>query len=277
LSPRRSKPFVKLNCAAIPTGLLESELFGHEKGAFTGAIAQRLGRFEVANGGTIFLDEIGEVPLELQTKLLRVLQEREFERLGSSRTLRTDARLIAATNRNLEAMVSEQKFRSDLFFRLNVFPVHVPPLREREGDIPLLARNFAQQFSRRMNKVIETIPSATMDALCRYYWPGNIRELQNVIERAVIVSTSPALSVDLADLNFPKAGRELEKSVSLKTPANGALQDVLEQSERQQILKALEQSNWVVAGPKGAATQLGVKRSTLQQRIRKLGIARRPA
>jgi formate hydrogenlyase transcriptional activator len=277
LSPRRSKPFVKLNCAAIPTGLLESELFGHEKGAFTGAIAQRLGRFEVANGGTIFLDEIGEVPLELQTKLLRVLQEREFERLGSSRTLRTDARLIAATNRNLEAMVSEQKFRSDLFFRLNVFPVHVPPLREREGDIPLLARNFAQQFSRRMNKVIETIPSATMDALCRYYWPGNIRELQNVIERAVIVSTSPALSVDLADLNFPKAGRELEKSVSLKTPANGALQDVLEQSERQQILKALEQSNWVVAGPKGAATQLGMKRSTLQQRIRKLGIARHPA
>jgi formate hydrogenlyase transcriptional activator len=277
LSPRRSKPFVKLNCAAIPTGLLESELFGHEKGAFTGAIAQRLGRFEVANGGTIFLDEIGEVPLELQTKLLRVLQEREFERLGSSRTLRTDARLIAATNRNLEAMVSEQKFRSDLFFRLNVFPVHVPPLREREGDIPLLARNFAQQFSRRMNKVIETIPSATMDALCRYYWPGNIRELQNVIERAVIVSTSPALSVDLADLNFPKASRELEKSVSLKTPANGALQDVLEQSERQQILKALEQSNWVVAGPKGAATQLGMKRSTLQQRIRKLGIARHPA
>ncbi len=277
LSPRRSKPFVKLNCAAIPTGLLESELFGHEKGAFTGAIAQRIGRFEVANGGTIFLDEIGEVPLELQTKLLRVLQEREFERLGSSRTLRTDARLIAATNRNLEAMVSEQKFRSDLFFRLNVFPVHVPPLREREGDIPLLVKHFAQQFSRRMNKVIETIPSATMDALCRYHWPGNIRELQNVIERAVIVSTSPALSVDLADLNFPKAGRELEKSISTKSPTNGALHEVLEQSERQQILKALEQSNWVVAGPKGAATQLGMKRSTLQQRIRKLGIARRPA
>jgi formate hydrogenlyase transcriptional activator len=277
LSPRRSKPFVKLNCAAIPTGLLESELFGHEKGAFTGAIAQRLGRFEVANGGTIFLDEIGEVPLELQTKLLRVLQEREFERLGSSRTLRTDARLIAATNRDLEAMVSEQKFRSDLFFRLNVFPVHVPPLREREGDIPLLARHFAQQFSRRMNKVIETIPSATMDALCRYHWPGNIRELQNVIERAVIVSTSRALSVDLADLNFPKAGREPEKSISTKSPTNGTLHEVLEQSERQQILKALEQSNWVVAGPKGAATQLGMKRSTLQQRIRKLGIARRPA
>jgi formate hydrogenlyase transcriptional activator len=277
LSPRRSKPFVKLNCAAIPTGLLESELFGHEKGAFTGAIAQRIGRFEVANGGTIFLDEIGEVPLELQTKLLRVLQEREFERLGSSRTLRTDARLIAATNRDLGAMVSEQKFRSDLFFRVNVFPVQVPPLREREGDIPLLARHFAQQFSRRMNKVIETIPSATMDALCRYHWPGNIRELQNVIERAVIVSTSPALSVDLADLNFSKAGRDIEKSVSPKSPTNGALHEILEQSERQQILKALEQSNWVVAGPKGAAANLGMKRSTLQQRIRKLGIARRSA
>jgi formate hydrogenlyase transcriptional activator len=275
LSPRRSKPFVKLNCAAIPTGLLESELFGHEKGAFTGAIAQRIGRFEVANGGTIFLDEIGEVPLELQTKLLRVLQEREFERLGSSRTLRTDARLIAATNRDLEAMVNEQKFRSDLFFRLNVFPVHMPPLRERDGDIPLLVRHFTQQFSRRMNKTIETIPSATMDALCRYHWPGNIRELQNVIERAVIISTGPALSVDVADLKFPKAGHAVEKTAVSKSPANGALHEVLEQSERQQILKALEQCNWVVAGPKGAAVQLGMKRSTLQQRIRKLGIARR--
>jgi formate hydrogenlyase transcriptional activator len=277
LSPRRSKPFVKLNCAAIPTGLLESELFGHEKGAFTGAIAQRIGRFEVANGGTIFLDEIGEVPLELQTKLLRVLQEREFERLGSSRTLRTDARLIAATNRDLEAMVSEQKFRSDLFFRLNVFPVQLPPLREREGDIPLLVRQFAQQFSRRMNKMIETIPSATMDALSRYHWPGNIRELQNVIERAVIISTGPVLSIDVADLKFPKFGQPSEKLESPKSPANGALHDVLEQSERQQILKALEQCNWVVAGPKGAAAQLGMKRSTLQQRIRKLGIARRSA
>ena len=277
LSPRRSKPFVKLNCAAIPTGLLESELFGHEKGAFTGAIAQRLGRFEVANGGTIFLDEIGEIPLELQTKLLRVLQEREFERLGSSRTLRTDARLIAATNRDLETMVSEQKFRSDLFFRLNVFPVHVPPLRERDGDIPLLVRHFAQQFSRRMNKVMETIPSATMDALCRYHWPGNIRELQNVIERAVIISTGPALSVDVSDLKLPIAGHVLEGTATPKSPTNGALHDVLEQSERQQILKALERSNWVVAGPNGAAAHLGMKRSTLQQRIRKLGITRRSA
>jgi formate hydrogenlyase transcriptional activator len=277
LSPRRTKPFVKLNCAAIPTGLLESELFGHEKGAFTGAIAQRIGRFEVADGGTIFLDEIGEIPLELQTKLLRVLQEREFERLGSSRTLHTDARLIAATNRDLEAMVGEQEFRSDLFFRLNVFPVHVPPLRERQGDIPLLVRHFTQQFSRRMNRVIETIPSAAMDALCRYQWPGNIRELQNVIERAVIISTGLALSVDVSDLKFPKASHAVEETTSPKSPTNGRLHDVLEQSERQQILKALEQCNWVVAGLNGAAARLGMKRSTLQQRIRKLGIARRPA
>jgi len=277
LSPRRSKPFVKLNCAAIPTGLLESELFGHEKGAFTGAIAQRIGRFEVADGGTIFLDEIGEIPLELQTKLLRVLQEREFERLGSSRTLRTDARLIAATNRDLEAMVSEQKFRADLFFRVNVFPVHVPPLRERVGDIPLLVRHFAQQFSRRMNRAIETIPSATMDALCRYHWPGNIRELQNVIERAVIISAGPALSVDVADLKVSIAGHAAEGTTTAKSPTNGALHDVLEQSERAQIRKALEQCDWVVAGPKGAAAYLGMKRSTLQQRIRKLGIARRSA
>jgi len=273
LSPRRSKPFVKLNCAAIPTGLLESELFGHEKGAFTGAIAQRIGRFEVADGGTIFLDEIGEVPLELQTKLLRVLQEREFERLGSSRTLRTDARLIAATNRDLEAMVSEQKFRSDLFFRLNVFPVRVPPLRERQGDIPLLVRHFTQHFSRRMNRVIETIPSAAMDALCRYHWPGNIRELQNVIERAVIVSTGPALSVDVTDLKSPKPSTPAEKPASPKS-TNGALHSVLEETERQQILKALKECNWVVAGPNGAAAHLAMKRSTLQLRMHKLGIAR---
>jgi formate hydrogenlyase transcriptional activator len=274
LSPRSSKPFVKLNCAAIPTGLLESELFGHEKGAFTGAIAQRIGRFEVADGGTIFLDEIGEVPLELQTKLLRVLQEREFERLGSSRTLRTGARLIAATNRDLEAMVAEQKFRADLFFRLNVFPVHVPPLRERQGDIPLLVRHFTQQFSRRMNKDMETIPSATMDALCRYHWPGNIRELQNVIERAVIISAGPALNVDVADLKFSKDRHPEERAVAQNSKANVALHSVLEETERQQILQALRQSNWVVAGPNGAAARLGMNRSTLQVRIRKLGISR---
>ena len=274
LSARRSKPFVKLNCAAIPTGLLESELFGHEKGAFTGAIAQRIGRFEVANGGTIFLDEIGEIPLELQTKLLRVLQEREFERLGSSRTLRTDARLIAATNRDLEAMVSEQKFRSDLFFRLNVFPVHVPPLRERQGDIPLLVRHLAQRFSRRMNKVIETIPSATMDALSRYHWPGNVRELQNVIERAVIISTGPELGVDVADLKFPEASHPEERAAASNSTTNGALHHLLKETERQQILQALKECNWVVAGPNGAAARLGINRSTLQVRIRRLGISR---
>jgi len=273
LSPRRAKPFVKLNCAAIPTGLLESELFGHEKGAFTGAITQRIGRFEVADGGTIFLDEIGEIPLELQTKLLRVLQEREFERLGSSRTIRTDARLIAATNRDLEGMVSEQKFRSDLFFRLDVFPVHVPALRERDGDIPLLVRHFTQQFSRRMKRVIETIPSAAMDALCRYHWPGNIRELQNVIERAVIVSTGSDLSIDVGDLRFPQRRPPLQESASPKS-TNGALHDVLEETERQQILKALKQCEWIVAGPSGAAARLGMKRSTLQKRMHKLGIVR---
>ena len=277
LSPRRAKPFVKLNCAAIPTGLLESELFGHEKGAFTGAIAQRIGRFEVANGGTIFLDEIGEVPLELQPKLLRVLQEREFERLGSSRTLRTDARLIAATNRDLEAMVAEQKFRSDLFFRLDVFPVHVPALRERQGDIPLLVRHFTQQCSRRMNKVIETIPAEAMDALCRYHWPGNIRELQNVIERAVIISTGPALSVDVADLKFSKASQPEERAAALNSKTNGALRDVLKETERQHILQALAQCDWIVAGPNGAAERLGMKRSTLRLRMQKLGISRRSA
>jgi formate hydrogenlyase transcriptional activator len=277
LSPRRAKAFVKLNCAAIPTGLLESELFGHEKGSFTGAIAQRIGRFEVANGGTIFLDEIGEIPLELQTKLLRVLQEREFERLGSSHTLRTDARLIAATNRDLEAMVGEQRFRSDLFFRLNVFPVRVPPLRQREGDIPFLVRHFAQQFSGRMNKVIETIPSATLDALRRYHWPGNVRELQNVIERAVIISTGSVLDLDVADLQFPKATRPEQRPATSKSPANGALHEVLERTERQQILEALKECNWVVAGPHGAAARLGMKRSTLQKRVHKLGIARSSA
>src|SRR6476659_1492158 len=197
LSGRQQQAFVKLNCAAIPTGLLESELFGHEKGAFTGAINQRIGRFELANRGTVFLDEIGEVPLELQPKLLRVLQEREFERLGSSRTLRSDARLIAATNRDLASLVEEQKFRADLFYRLNVFPVHVPPLRERQDDIPLLVRHFVQQFARRMKRNIDTIPAETMDALIHYHWPGNIRELQNLVERAIILSSGPVLKVPL--------------------------------------------------------------------------------
>jgi len=261
LSPRHSNAFVKLNCAAIPTGLLESELFGHEKGAFTGAIAQRIGRFELANRGTVFLDEVGEIPLELQTKLLRVLQEREFERLGSTRTIRTDARLIAATNRDLSAMVEEQSFRSDLFYRLNVFPIRVPALRERQEDIPLLVRHFVQHFAQRMNRVIETIPAETMNALVRYPWPGNIRELQNLIERAVILSTGPVLRVPLQDLpNHPAVG-----SVAAKP-------QTMEEAERAHILAALKETKWVIAGPNGAAARLGMNRSTVQFRMKKLGI-----
>ena len=264
LSQRHKHPFVKLNCAAIPTGLLESELFGHEKGAFTGAIAQRIGRFELASQGTIFLDEISEIPVELQPKLLRVLQEREFERLGSSRTLRTNARLIAATNRDLSAMVDEQRFRSDLFYRLNVFPIHVPPLRERKEDIPFLVRHFAQHFARNMTKNIDTISAETMNALVNYPWPGNIRELQNVIERAVILSRGPVLKVSLADLK-PKG-----------PDANGLTNGImtLEEIERKHILSVLEQTNWVFAGPHGAAAKLGMKRPTLQFRMQKLGIRR---
>ncbi len=268
LSSRKSNAFVKLNCAAIPTGLLESELFGHEKGAFTGAISQRTGRFELANRGTVFLDEIGEIPLELQPKLLRVLQEREFERLGSARTLRTDARLIAATNRDLAAMVQQQSFRSDLYYRLNVFPIRVPALRERPEDIPLLVRHFVEQFSRRTNRNIETIPSETMKALVRYDWPGNIRELQNVIERAVIVSAGPVLKVSLADL---KSDNPAPPPAS-KQNANSDMRGLLEDTERKQIIAALEKAKWTVAGPNGAAALLGMKRSTLQSRMQKLGI-----
>jgi formate hydrogenlyase transcriptional activator len=263
LSERSRGAFVKLNCAAIPTGLLESEMFGHEKGAFTGAVAQRIGRFELANRGTVFLDEIGEIPLELQPKLLRVLQEREFERLGSSHTLRTDARLIAATNRDLGQMVEDQKFRADLYYRLNVFPVHVPPLRERPDDIPLLVRHFVQQFARKMGKSIDTIPSDTMNVLTRYHWPGNIRELQNLLERAVILSTGPVLKVPVKDL-----------PVQAVPAAAGGKMETLEAAERRHILDALEASNWVIAGPRGAAAALGLKRSTLQARMDKLGIRR---
>jgi formate hydrogenlyase transcriptional activator len=271
LSSRESNAFVKLNCAAIPTGLLESEMFGHEKGAFTGAIAQRVGRFELANRGTVFLDEIGEIPLELQPKLLRVLQEREFERLGSTRTLRTDARLIAATNRDLEAMVGDQTFRSDLYYRLNVFPVRVPALRERREDIPLLVRHFVQQFSRRMNRSVESIPSETMNTLVRYDWPGNIRELQNVIERAVIVSTGTVLKAPLDDLRTRAASGEASNGGGASEDA-GKMRDVLEDAERRQILSALKQAQWIVAGPKGAAALLGMKRSTLQAHMQRLGI-----
>jgi DNA-binding NtrC family response regulator len=262
-SSRSRRPFVKLNCAAIPTGLLESELFGHEKGAFTGAIAQRIGRFELADGGTVFLDEVGEIQLELQTKLLRVLQEREFERLGSTRTLRTDARLIAATNRELQKMVEQRKFREDLFYRLNVFPIYVPALRERSEDIPLLVHHFAQRFARQMNRTIETIPAETMAALTRYPWPGNIRELQNLIERAVILSHGPVLQVPLQDLdNCTALLRDNEKD------------QTLEAAERAHILAILKETRWVLAGPRGAAVRLGMNRSTLQFRLKKLGIVR---
>jgi len=263
LSDRRSNAFVKLNCAAIPTGLLESELFGHERGSFTGAVTQRIGRFELASSGTIFLDEVGEIPLDLQPKLLRVLQEREFERLGSSRTLRTDARLIAATNRDLGAMVGEQTFRSDLFYRLNVFPIHVPALRERTDDIPFLVRHFAQHFARNMKKQIDTISSETMNALIRYPWPGNIREMQNVIERAVILSRGPVLHVPSSDL---------KSRISETDDSNGLA--TLEEMERKHILSVLEQTRWVFGGPNGAAAVLGIKRPTLQFRMQKLGIAR---
>jgi formate hydrogenlyase transcriptional activator len=261
-SPRQPHAFVKLNCAAIPTGLLESELFGHEKGAFTGAIMQRSGRFELAHRGTVFLDEIGEIPLELQPKLLRVLQDREFERLGSTRTLRSDARLIAATNRDLAAMVAEQTFRADLFYRVNVFPVHVPPLRQRPEDIPLLVRHFAQQFARRMRKTIQAIPSTTMQELVQYPWPGNIRELQNVVERAVILSPGPVLQVPLTDLKPP----------AMNLPPKN--HDTLEEAERKHILAVLEETRWVLGGLHGAAVRLGMKRPTLQFRLRKLGISR---
>ena len=265
LSGRRDRTFVKLNCAAIPTGLLESELFGHEKGAFTGAIAQRVGRFELAHGGTLFLDEIGDIPLELQSKLLRVLQEQEFERLGGTRTIRVDVRLVAATNRDLVAMVADKQFRSDLYYRLNVFPIVNPPLRDRQEDIAGLVRYFTQKFSRRMNKRIESIPTETMAALSRYHWPGNIRELENFIERAVIVSRGATLEVPLAELNQRSAATPAEPARPLTT---------LEETEREHIRLALQQANWQVGGPSGAAVRLGMKRTTLQSKMAKLGIER---
>lgn len=277
-SQRHSHAFVKLNCAAIPTGLLESEMFGHERGAFTGAVAQRIGRFELANGGTIFLDEIGEIPLELQPKLLRVLQEREFERLGSSRTLHSDARLVAATNCDLQGMVDEKKFRADLYYRLNVFPIFIPALRERREDIPLLVSHFTQLFAHRLNKRIETVPTDAMNALIDYSWPGNIRELQNVVERAVLVSNGPLLRISFADLKTRPASakpRAAKPAAESSPEESQPIRDVLEDVERKQILAALEQSHWIVAGPNGAAARLGLKRSTLQLRMKKLGIASR--
>jgi formate hydrogenlyase transcriptional activator len=260
LSLRRSQNFVKLNCAAIPLGLLESELFGHERGAFTGAISRKIGRFELADKGSLFLDEVGDIPVELQAKLLRVLQEQEFERLGSTQTQRVNVRLVAATNRKLSEMVADKEFRSDLYFRLNVFPIVIPPLRERRDDIPLLVRFFVHQFSERMNKRIDTIPASTMEQLTQYSWPGNIRELQNFIERAVIFTNGSVLHAPLADL---------KSAVEIETTAV-----TLEEAESSHILKTLRETRWVLGGPRGAAARLGVKRTTLIGKMKKLGISR---
>jgi formate hydrogenlyase transcriptional activator len=272
LSSRNSKTFVKLNCAALPAGLLESELFGHEKGAFTGAISSHIGRLELANEGTLFLDEVGEISLELQPKLLRVLQEREFERVGGTRTIRTNVRLIAATNRDLAAMVGEQKFRSDLFFRLNVFPVELPPLRERPEDIPLLVRHFAEEFSRRMRRKIETISSQTMNALCQYHWPGNIRELQNIIERSVILSPGPSLNVSVAELHAPTTLAPSNETAQPKSTRRTPVRSILAEVDRNQIIRVLKEADGRVGGPSGAAARLGLKRTTFITRMKKLGI-----
>jgi formate hydrogenlyase transcriptional activator len=261
LSSRCGRPFIKLNCAAIPFDLLESELFGHEKGAFTGAIAQKIGRFELADKGTLFLDEVGDIPLALQPKLLRVLQEQEFERLGSGRTHQVDVRLVAATHRNLVDMVKRNEFRSDLYYRLNVFPIPLPPLRARHEDIPALVEHFVEIYARRMGKQIERIAPETMSALLSYQWPGNIRELQNFIERSVILTSGNVLHPPLASLNSAAEAESLGPVT-------------LEDAERDHIRKTLEQTRWVVAGPNGAAARLGIKRSTLYFRMQKLGISR---
>ena len=260
-SGRVNRTFVKINCSAIPAGLLESELFGHERGAFTGALSQRFGRFEIADGGTLFLDEVGDIPLEVQPKLLRVLQEREFERLGNSRTIRTNVRVLAATNRDLSEMVANREFRADLFYRLNVFPVRLPSLRERREDIPPLVRYFTQRYCSRMNRQITTIPKETLRALSEWSWPGNIRELENFIERSVILSTGPVLEAPLSELN----------SATSPEPGGGS---ALDESERHLILKVLREVDWVIGGPAGAAARLGMKRTSLQSRMKRLGIVR---
>jgi formate hydrogenlyase transcriptional activator len=282
LSPRRERTFVKVNCAAIPTGLLESELFGHEKGAFTGAISQKVGRFELAHQGTLFLDEVGDIPPELQPKLLRVLQEQEFERLGSTRTIKVDVRLVAATNWDLAEMVGEGRFRRDLYYRLNVFPLVLPPLRERPDDIPRLVRHFTQRFARRLGRRIETIPAAVMDALVRYPWPGNVREMQNVIERAVILSPGLSLQIPPGDLQPPGirsqvsevSGQGFSSLTADSCPPTPGKAVTLADAEREHILGVLRETGWVLGGPKGAATRLGMKRSTLQWTLKRLGISR---
>jgi formate hydrogenlyase transcriptional activator len=243
-----------------PSGLLESELFGHEKGAFTGAISQKIGRFEIANAGTLFLDEVGDIPLELQAKLLRVLQEQEFERIGSTRTIKVDVRIVAATNRDLPAMIERQQFRRDLYYRLNVFPIQVPPLRDRAEDVPTLVRYFTQHFARRMDKRIETIPAEALAALGRYSWPGNVRELANLIERAVILSRGTILEIALSEL------------VDLRSSSPAQRRSDTDVAERERLLGALKEANWVLGGPRGAAARLGIKRTTLQSRMQRLGI-----
>jgi formate hydrogenlyase transcriptional activator len=263
MSGRSSRSFVKVNCAAIPTGLLESELFGHEKGAFTGAISQKVGRMEIADGGTLFLDEVGEIPLELQPKLLRALQDQEFERLGSTRTIRVNVRLVAATNRDLARSVSERHFRADLFYRLNVFPILVPPLRARREDIPLLVRHFVHKFSARMGRQIETIPKETMQALMRWAWPGNVRELENLMERSVILSEGTVLSVPL---------HELHTTGSTTVPHND---HNLKNAEREHIIRVLRETGGILSGTEGAAHRLGLKRTTLQSKMQRLNITRR--
>jgi len=263
-SGRRDRPFIKINCAAIPSGLLESELFGHEKGAFTGAIIRKPGRFELADKGTLFLDEVGDIPLDLQSKLLRVLQEKEFERLGSTRTQQVDVRVIAATHRNLKQMIEEGTFRSDLYYRLHVFPLTIPSLRDRREDIPLIVRHYVEDYAQRMNRQIDTIPARTMEVLTNYSWPGNVRELQNFIERAVILSPGSCLRPPLEELEDSAAQ---ESRTKLST---------LEEMEREHVLRALRESNWVTGGPNGAAVRLGIKRTTLAYRIRKLKIPCRP-
>jgi len=260
MSARKGASFIKLNCAAIPTGLLESELFGHERGAFTGAVSQKIGRLELADSGTLFLDEVGEIPLELQPKLLRVLQDQEFERLGGTRTIKVDIRLVAATNRDLVKSMAQNMFRSDLYYRLHVFPIQMPALRERVADIPLLVRYFVQKFARNMNKPIEIIPREAMDALSGWHWPGNVRELENLVERSVILSDGAVLRVPLAELRL--------------TPGSSTHGSVLEILEREHILKVLRETGGVIAGVNGAAARLGMKRTTLQSRIQKMGITR---
>jgi PAS domain S-box-containing protein len=261
LSPRKDHVMVKLNCAAIPAGLLESELFGHEKGAYTGAIDRKIGRLELANGGTLFLDEIGDLPLELQPKILRALQEREFERLGSTKPIPVNVRLVAATNRDLAKMVEEGRFRSDLYYRLRVFPILLPPLRDRREDIPLLVRYFVDRHSRKLDKKIETIPDDTMRALTRWDWPGNIRELENFIERAVILTKGPILRVPLGELEMPQESAPMKGSS-------------LESAERDHILRVLRETSGKIGGKKGAAAKLGLVRTTLNSKIKKLGIER---